>query len=78
MWLYYVLGRNVSRRKNRSSMRSRARGALGQESLSYVVPYAGFVGEGFTLMHDNARAHSAVIVRDYYQEVGIAVREVQT
>ncbi|PZC72334.1 hypothetical protein B5X24_HaOG211312 [Helicoverpa armigera] len=38
-----------------------------------VVPYAGFVGSGFTLMHDNARCHTALIVRDYLQEVGIPV-----
>lgn len=63
---------------------SRTGGARGQGSLTghryiteilevHVVPYAGFIGEGFTLMHDNARAHTAAIVRDYLQEVGISV-----
>lgn len=65
---------------------SRARGARGQGSLTahryiteiledHVVPYASFVGEGFTLMHDNARAHTAIIVRDYLQDVGISVMQ---
>lgn len=65
---------------------SRTGGARGQGSLTahryvteileeHVVPYAGFVGEGFTLMHDNARAHTALIVRDYLQEVGISVMQ---
>lgn len=63
---------------------SRTGGARGQGSLTahryvteileeHVVPYAGFIGEGFTLMHDNARAHTAMIVRDYFQEVGIPI-----
>lgn len=65
---------------------SRTGGARGQGSMTahryiteileeHVVPYAGFVGEGFTLMHDNARAHTAGIVRDYLQEVGIPVMQ---
>jgi hypothetical protein len=55
---------------------SRTRGARRQGSLTahryiteiledHVVPNAGFVGEGFTLMHDNARAHTASLERDY-------------
>lgn len=65
---------------------SRTGGARGQGSLTahryiteileeHVVPYAGFVGEGFTLMHDNARAHTAAIVRAYLQEVRISVMQ---
>lgn len=41
----------------------------------HVVLYAGFVGEGFTLMHDNARPHVAAVVRQYLHEVGIPVME---
>lgn len=65
---------------------SRTGGARGQGSLTahryitevleeHVVPYAGFVGHGFTLMHDNARSHTAFIVRDYLQEVGIPIMQ---
>lgn len=65
---------------------SRTGSARGQGSLTahryvtevleeHVVPYAGFVGERFTLMHDNARAHTALVVRDYLQEVGISVMQ---
>lgn len=42
---------------------------------SHVVPYAGFIGEEFLLMHDNARCHTALIVRDYLEEVGIPVMQ---
>lgn len=38
-----------------------------------VVPYASFVGSRITLMHDEARCHTALIVRDYLQDVGIPV-----
>lgn len=31
----------------------------------HVMPYAGVVGHGFVFMHDNARAHTARIVREY-------------
>lgn len=37
----------------------------------HVVPYAGFIGENFILMQDNARPHTAAAVRQYLQEVGI-------
>ncbi|VVC30761.1 Ribonuclease H-like domain [Cinara cedri] len=63
---------------------SRTGGARGQGSLTsdryiteileeHVVPYAGFVGDGFILMHDNARSHTALIVKNYTEEVGIPV-----
>lgn len=63
---------------------SRTGGTRGQGSLTarryiaeileeHVMPYAGYVGSGFTLMHDNARSHTALIVRDYLEEVGIPV-----
>lgn len=65
---------------------SRSGGGRGQGSLTasryiteileeHVVPYAGFVGDGFMLMHDNARCHTAIIVRDYLQEVEIPVMQ---
>jgi transposase len=37
----------------------------------HVVPYAEFLGENFILMQDNARPHTAGIVRQYLNEVGI-------
>lgn len=41
----------------------------------HVVPYAEFVGPGFTFMQDNARSHTALIVRDYLDQVGITVMQ---
>jgi hypothetical protein len=35
----------------------------------HVVPYAPYIGENSTLMNDNARPHTAQIVRQYFQEV---------
>jgi transposase len=37
----------------------------------HVVPYEDFLGENFILMQDNARPHTAGIVRQYLYEVGI-------
>lgn len=65
---------------------SQTGGGRGQGSLNasryvteileeHVVPYAGFVGDGFMLMQDNARCHTAYIVRDYLQEVEIPVMQ---
>ncbi|VVC27389.1 Hypothetical protein CINCED_3A014386 [Cinara cedri] len=59
-------------------------GARGQGSLNsyryiteileeHVVPYAGFFGDGFILMHENAHSHAALIGRNYTEEVGIPV-----
>lgn len=39
----------------------------------HVMPYAQFIGDSFTLMHDNARPHTAASVRDYLAEIGIPV-----
>lgn len=39
----------------------------------HVMPYAGYIGADFQLMHDNARPHVARIVTQYLQEVGIQV-----
>ena len=41
----------------------------------HVMPYTGLIGNRFLLMHDNARPHTAILVRNYLQEVGIAVME---
>lgn len=72
--------------KTELSSVSRTGGARGQGSMTahqyiteiledHVVPYAGFIGDGFTLMHDNARAHTTGIVHGYLQEVGIPVMQ---
>lgn len=37
----------------------------------HVMPIAPFIGENFIFMHDNARPHTARIVKDYLNEVGI-------
>lgn len=39
--------------------------------LEHVVPYAGFVGEDFILMHDNARCHTARVTQQFLQEVDL-------
>lgn len=39
--------------------------------LEHVVPFAPFIGDDFTLMHDNARPHVARIVREFLDEVEI-------
>lgn len=39
--------------------------------LEHVVPYAGFVGDNFVLMHDNARCHTSRVTRQFLDEVGI-------
>ena len=36
-----------------------------------VRPYAGAVGPGFLLMHDNARPHVARVCRQYLEDEGI-------
>lgn len=38
---------------------------------THVVPYSGFIGENFILMHDNARPHVAIRVHQYLTEVAI-------
>lgn len=37
----------------------------------YVVPFGPFIGDQFLFMHDNARPHTANVVREYLDEVGI-------
>lgn len=37
----------------------------------HVVPFAPFIGEQFIFMQDNARSHTARIVREYLDEVNI-------
>lgn len=43
--------------------------------VHHVVPYAGFIGENFVFMHDNARPHTAASVRQYLEEVEIAAMD---
>ena len=44
---------------------------IGDILLHHVLPYKGFIGENFLLMHDNARCHTALVTRQYLAEVGI-------
>lgn len=47
-----------------------------EEVLSeHVTVYAGFVGPDFIFMHDNARPHTARVVKDYLQGVQISTME---
>lgn len=39
----------------------------------HVVPFAPFIGDNFRLMHDNARCHTARLVNEYLNEVGVPV-----
>lgn len=39
--------------------------------IDHVIPYAGFIGDDFVLMHDNARCHTANTTRRFLEEVGI-------
>ena len=41
----------------------------------HVVPYVDYIGNEFTFMHDNAKAHTSRIVHDYISEVGFRVME---
>lgn len=41
----------------------------------HVMPFAGYIGEHFQLMQDNARPHVARIVTQYLEEVGIQVMQ---
>lgn len=43
--------------------------------LEHVIPYAGFIGENFMLMHDNARCHTARETVEFLREVGIATMD---
>jgi transposase len=49
---------------------------MSEEILAdHVMPYAGFVGDQFMLMHDNAKPHIARITREFLAEVGFRVLE---
>ncbi len=46
------------------------------EVLEPVVrPLAGALGQDFTLMHDNARPHTARVAQSYLEQEGIDVME---
>lgn len=38
-----------------------------------VLPFKPFIGDGFTLMHDNARPHTAALVSRFIEEAGLEV-----
>ncbi|XP_045457405.1 uncharacterized protein LOC123667568 [Melitaea cinxia] len=40
---------------------------VGNILLDHVVPYAGYIGEDFLLIHDNARCHTASVTRQFLQ-----------
>lgn len=40
-----------------------------------VIPFATYIGDSFTLMHDNARPHTANIVKRYLEEVELEVMD---
>ena len=50
-----------------------ARSYLGTVLQPIMLPFAAAVGEGFTLMHDNARPHVAMCVQDCAVGEGIQV-----
>lgn len=69
--LVFITGPNIRRQ---------ARGLTSQRYIEevlqeHVVPYGGFIGENFLYMHDNARPHTAAIVRQYLEEVNVPVME---
>ena len=37
----------------------------------HVMPFAGYIGENFQFMQDNAKPHTARLVQEYLHEVGI-------
>lgn len=41
----------------------------------HVMPFAPFIEENFILMHDNARPHTVIIVREYLNVIGIRVMD---
>lgn len=41
----------------------------------HVLSYAGYIGDDFLLMHDNARCHTARATTEYLEEVGIATMD---
>lgn len=43
--------------------------------LQHVVPYAGFTGENFLLMHDNARCHTSRATVRFLEEVRISTMD---
>uniref|UniRef100_T1I3P0 DDE_3 domain-containing protein n=1 Tax=Rhodnius prolixus TaxID=13249 RepID=T1I3P0_RHOPR len=50
-----------------------ARRYIEEVLLEAVIPLAPFIGDQFILMQDNARPHTARIVTEYLEQVGITV-----
>lgn len=69
--LVFITGANPGRR---------SRGLTSQRYIEEVledsvVPFAGYIGENFIFMQDNARPHTARIVMQYLEEVAVPVME---
>jgi hypothetical protein len=67
----FIVG--AARGRNRRSLT--AARYVGEILADHVMPYAGFVGDQFMLMHDNAKPHTGRITREYLAEVGVRVLE---
>lgn len=52
-----------------------ARRYIDEVLAAHVVPYAGAIGDGFLLMHDNARPHTAKVTVDYLEQMCIDVMQ---
>uniref|UniRef100_T1IAY8 Tc1-like transposase DDE domain-containing protein n=1 Tax=Rhodnius prolixus TaxID=13249 RepID=T1IAY8_RHOPR len=48
-------------------------GIVSSINIEAVIPLAPFIGDQFILMQDNARPHTARIVTEYLEQVGITV-----
>lgn len=69
--LVFIVGANI-RRQTRGLTSQRYIEEVLQE---HVVPFGRLIGSNFLFMHDNARPHTAAIVRQYLQEVNVPVME---
>lgn len=67
--LVFISGPNTGRQSRGLTARRYVEEILEE----HVVPFTGFVGENFKLMHDNARPHTATVVRQYLEEVDVPV-----
>ena len=67
--LVFITGPNIGRRsKGLTSQRY-----IEEILVDHVVPFSGYIGENFIFMQDDARPHTAAIVRQYLEEVEVLV-----